>query len=72
MLKVPAIYTLEASLCGGRAGGKHPHYNTENLMQLGRKFCLSLIVYGNTHKVSSDLDITESKVFGLKSEDFLR
>jgi hypothetical protein len=45
-LKIPAIYTMEASFCGADVGTKAGmHYTTEDLMDIGRRFCLSLLIY---------------------------
>jgi len=45
-LKCPAIYTIEASFCGNDVGPfKNYHFSTGNLMQTGRDFCRSLILY---------------------------
>jgi hypothetical protein len=45
-LKIPAVYTMEASFCGPDIGPNSGfHYTTEHLMEIGRKLCLSLLIY---------------------------
>ena len=45
-LKCPAIYTIESSFCGNDMGPfKNYHFSTNNLMQTGRDFCRTLILY---------------------------
>ena len=31
MLRIPAVYTFETSLCGGAANGPTPHFSPDNL-----------------------------------------
>jgi hypothetical protein len=48
-LRVPNIYTIEASFCGARDGkyaGKH--FTTGILKEMGRDLCLALIMNVNT------------------------
>ena len=47
-LKVPCVYTMEASFCGADKGeleGKH--FQPEHLMNAGRKLLEALLVYCN-------------------------
>jgi hypothetical protein len=45
-LKCPAIYTIESSFCGNDTGPyKNYHFSTNNLMQTGRDFCRTLMIY---------------------------
>ena len=45
-LKCAAIYTIESSFCGNDMGPyKNYHFSTNNLMQTGRDFCRTLILY---------------------------
>lgn len=45
-LKCPAIYTIESSFCGNDMGPyKNYHFSTSNLMQTGRDFCRTLMLY---------------------------
>lgn len=45
-LKCAAIYTIESSFCGNDMGPfKNYHFSTNNLMQTGRDFCRTLIMY---------------------------
>ena len=45
-LKIPTIYTMEASFCGADRGTlKNQHFTTEHLMNAGRKLLEALIVY---------------------------
>ncbi len=53
-LKIPAVYTMEASFCGpmiGKTAGMH--FTTEHLIGIGRALCLSLIIY-------CDIDVPKS------------
>ncbi len=43
LLKIPSVYTLETSLCGGKS--TLPHYTLENLMEIGKQICESLTVF---------------------------
>ena len=77
-LKVPAIYTLEVSLCGGSLKSSKLHYNSTHLMSLGTKLCLALVVYGNVHKhvikasPESEEFFQSSAVKDLKTETILK
>lgn len=45
-VKIPTIYTLEASFSGADKGScKDRHFTTEHLMLMGRKVLEALIVY---------------------------
>ena len=45
-LKIPCIYTMEASFSGADKGAlKDKHFTTESLMLAGRKLLEALIVY---------------------------
>ena len=45
-LKIPAVYTLEASFCGPDIGAQAGmHYTAEGFMDIGRRLCLSLLIY---------------------------
>lgn len=53
-LKIPAVYTMEASFCGpqiGKIAGMH--FTTDHLTGIGRALCLSLIIY-------LDIDVPKS------------
>jgi len=53
-LKIPCVFTMEASFCGSDIGpNKGLHFTTENLMECGKKLCLSLLIY-------CDVDIPKS------------
>ena len=53
-LKIPAVYTMEASLCGPNIGSKAGvHFTTEHLMEIGKKLCLALLIY-------CDIDVPKS------------
>lgn len=57
-VKIPAIYTLEASFSGTDMGRlKDHHFTTEHLMMMGRKVCEALIVYAriNVQTVIAEL-----------------
>ena len=48
-LKIPAIFTLEASFSGADTGVfKDHHFTSEHLMLMGRKLLEAIIVY---HKI---------------------
>ena len=45
-LKIPAVYTMEASFCGADKGpNKDYHFTPQHYMESGRALCLSLLVY---------------------------
>ena len=45
-LKLPAIYTMESSFCGNDQGPfANYHFSTSNLLQTGRDFCRTLLLY---------------------------
>jgi len=47
LLKIPAVYTLEASLCGADKKSSLPHFVPQSLYDCGRYLCLSILVYQN-------------------------
>lgn len=45
-LKIPAVYTMEASFCGAQIGsGSGLHFTTEHFMEAGKKLCIALLIY---------------------------
>lgn len=44
MLRIPAVYTLETSLCGGAPNHK-PHFSPDDLGLIGKQLCLSILVF---------------------------
>jgi hypothetical protein len=45
-VKIPAIYTMESSFCGMDEGPfANYHFSTDNLMQTGRDFCKTLLLF---------------------------
>jgi hypothetical protein len=45
-LKVPAVYTMEASFCGADFGPNQGfHFTTEHMMDVGKQLCLALLIY---------------------------
>lgn len=53
-LKIPAVYTMEASFCGPSIGPlQGVHFTTEHLMDIGKRLCLSLLIY-------CDVDVPKS------------
>jgi hypothetical protein len=53
-LKIPSVFTMEASFCGSDIGAnKGLHFTTEHLMDSGRNICLSLLIY-------CDIDVPRS------------
>lgn len=45
MLRIPAVYTLETSLCGADRESSMSHFSKEHLYELGRKLCLSIMIF---------------------------
>lgn len=63
-LKLPAVYTMEASFCGADRGPlSGSHFSTQHLEECGRKLCEALILFSN-------LDVKQvlSKVPGYKKK----
>ena len=58
MLRIPAVYTLETSLCGGALGSPNPHYTPETLAEIGRKLCQAIIVYQNIKPAIDESPLT--------------
>jgi len=53
-LKIPAVYTMEASFCGPTIGSLSGlHFTTDHLMEAGRKLCIALLIF-------SDIDVVKS------------
>lgn len=53
-LKIPTVYTMEASFCGSDQGThKGLHFTTDHLMDIGRRLMLSLLIY-------CDIDVPKS------------
>jgi hypothetical protein len=45
-IRVPAVYTMETSFCGANQGAyEGMHFNSDMLMEAGRKILFALIVY---------------------------
>ena len=55
-LKIPAVYTLETSLCGGSMKSQMPHFTIQNLMKIGQKFCVALLLYQDIKKSADEYD----------------
>ena len=55
LLRVPAVYTLETSLCGAGIQSSMPHFTPGHLMLIGKKLCLTLLVYQGI-KVSEETE----------------
>jgi cytosolic carboxypeptidase protein 2/3 len=49
LLNIPAVYTMEASLCGGSSTSGMEHFVPLNLENAGKNLCLALLVYSNTN-----------------------
>lgn len=45
MLKTPAVYTLETSVCGASAESPTPHFTTSDLARIGKDLCLGLLTF---------------------------
>lgn len=53
-LKIPSVFTMEASFCGSDFGkNKGVHYTTEHFLESGRKLCLAMLIY-------CDVDVPKS------------
>jgi len=63
-LKIPAVYTMEASFCGADFGpNKDYHFGTEHFLEAGKSLCLGLLIYCdvNVPKVLDMLDKGKQK-----------
>jgi hypothetical protein len=47
MIKTPAVYTLETSLCGAAIDGDMPQFTPGDLQMIGKLFCLSILVFND-------------------------
>jgi hypothetical protein len=57
-IKISAIYTMESSFCGMDEGPfASYHFSTENLMQTGRDFCRTLLLF-NTVSLDQRFTLT--------------
>lgn len=45
IVKAPAVYTLEASLCGAAIKSSMPHFNSVDLQYIGKIFCQAILLY---------------------------
>jgi cytosolic carboxypeptidase protein 2/3 len=52
LLKMPSVYTLEASLCGSSINSKMPHFTPQNLMNMGKKLCLAILIQNDIQLAS--------------------
>lgn len=71
-LKIPAIFTLEASFSGADTGTlKDHHFTTDHLMLMGRKVLEALLVYQkvNVPQVLSDINKSSKKEKEKKNEE---
>jgi len=65
-IKIPSIYTCEASFCGNDSGPYQGyHFSTDNLMQTGRDFCRSLLVYSEMKAPILMVSNIETEIKGL-------
>ena len=65
-LEIPAVYTLEASLCGAEQGPlKDKHFTTKNLMKIGKDVFRALLLYCDiklpVKKIKKRIEITRTK-----------
>lgn len=61
-LKIPTIYTLEASFSGADRGAlKDHHFTTEHLMTMGRKVLEALIVFSKINVIQTLAEIRTRK-----------
>ena len=64
-LKLPAVYTMEASFCGADQGkNKGMHFTTEHFLEAGRRICLSLLIYCDIDIPRTLSDIRKQKKKG--------
>lgn len=47
LLRIPAVYTLETSLCGSTPESSAPHFSTDDLRQIGKNLCLTVLIHQN-------------------------
>lgn len=61
-LKIPAVYTMEASFCGTNFGPNQGfHFTTESMMETGRKLLMSLFIYCDIDIPKAINDINKPK-----------
>lgn len=61
-LKIPAVYTMEASFCGPSIGKNAGlHFTTEHFMESGKKLMLALLIYCDVDVPKALKDLTSSK-----------
>ena len=61
-LKIPAVYTMEASFCGPSIGKNAGlHFTTEHFMESGKKLCLALLIYCDVDVPKSLREINQRK-----------
>jgi len=64
-LKIPAVYTMEASFCGADRGDLSGlHYTSSHYMEIGRRFCLSLLIYCDVDVPKSVRELNNMAVMG--------
>ena len=78
-LKMPAVYTMEASFSGADQGpNKGYHFTPEMFMQAGRALCISLLIYCdvNVNKSLSELDkinqVKKKSYSGILEHDYTK
>lgn len=60
-LRIPNIFTLEASFCGNEHGPyKDKHFTREDLQQVGKDLCRTILIYTGL-KIPADLDLPFDK-----------
>jgi cytosolic carboxypeptidase protein 2/3 len=68
-LKIPAVYTMEASFCGPDRGDLSGlHYTSTHYMDIGRRFCLSLLIYCDVDVPKSVRELNNMAVMGSKNQ----
>jgi hypothetical protein len=61
-LKIPAVYTMEASFCGAQIGKNAGlHFTTEHFMESGKKFLIALLLYCDVDVPKSLREMTNQK-----------
>jgi hypothetical protein len=55
ILKIPAVYTLETSLCGAALTSSMPHFTPSNLMAIGKLYLHAILIHQNLQPPESSL-----------------
>ena len=64
-LKIPNIFTLESSFCGSDGF----HYSVEDLMNMGKNLCISLLITANIGGIPSEISFNKDDIIKEFKED---